>query len=249
MAAALAAIAMSGLMVGCASNKAAEGSNPVATWQAERFKADIIKAKNEQGKPVTLEDVQYKSAVGVPAIATAVDLLAKPLVENYYKVVTEVDQLNAYSDGRNLVNKIVGVKNAIAKAKDPDTKAENQKQYDTFMKELKPEQKKQIADYQKMSSQIDQTQVIESTIKPMLAKLAEEGAKLVAEIALLKDHPAFKTLAGFTAVKEGANLMKDSAALGDIVDDTIEGLEVLKQLYEIDRNLRAYEDELMRDVK
>ena len=235
-------LALAGVMiVGCAGNKAGEGMNPVTAWQEERIFADAIKAKNDKGEPVTIADVQYKSAVGVPAIAAAVDLLAKPLVENYYKVVTEVDQLNAFSDGRNLVYKIKGTQDAIAKETDPNKKAEIQKRYDEFMKELTPAQEQQIADYKKMCSQVDQAQVVESTIMPMLKKMAEEGAKLSVEIALLKDHPAFKSLPGLTAVREGANLMKDADKLGTIVNDTTKGLEVWKELATIDRELRAYD--------
>lgn len=225
MYAAIAAVAMSGLMVGCASNSDVE--NPVAAWQAERSNAAAIAAANEAARPLTLDDVVYKSTIENPALAAPINALATVPAALYLQVVTEVDQLAAAQDGRLIY---MGVQNDIAAgAKWEDLKAQ-----------MTPEDLAAYTAYQKSISQVDQQNVIDTIVMPLIAKLTEESAKVAATIAAVKADPAFKALAGFELIKAGKNLAADGSALSGQFADATAGANLWLDLLKKDKAAKEF---------
>ena len=225
MAAALDAIAMSGLMVGCAGSKSA--GNPVAAWQADRYNATEIAAANAAARPVTVDDVIYKSKLEQAALAAPINAFATVPAALYVKVVTEVDQMAAAQDGRAIY---IGVQNDIAAGA----------KWEELKGQMTPEDLKAYQAYEASIKQVDQDSIINSVVMPMLAKLTEESAKVAVIMAQVKEDPAFKALVGFELIKAGKNIAADASALGGQFDDTIAGANLWLDLLKKDKEAKAF---------
>ena len=247
MVAALSAIAMSGLMVGCASSKGPV--DPVVAWQTERFNATEIAAANDAARPLTIEDVLYKSTLEQDALAAPVNAVAMIPAALYLKVVTEVDQLYANHEGR-LLSRDVEEAIAMGQIKDVSSKtikawiAEDVKRHNENCDDKchKPEQKRTLEKdwkaylaYFKSIAQQNQDSLINDVVKPMLAKLAEESVKVAPMVLAIKEDPTFKALAGFELIKANKNLLKDADALTSQFNDTIAGANHWLTLLENDK--------------
>ena len=225
-------LALAGVMiVGCAGNKV---DDPVAAWQAERCNAAEIAAANEAARPLTLDDVTYKSTMEQPALAAPINALAVVPATIYLKVVTEVDQMAASQNGRQVY---IGVQNDLAAgAKWEDLKA--------AMMEVKYENGKTAYDdyvaYQKSIAQVDQQNIIDTVVMPMIAKLTEESAKVAVTVAAVKDDPAFAALAGFELIKAGKNLATDGEALGAQFADATAGANLWLELLKKDKEAKEF---------
>ncbi len=225
-------LALAGVMiVGCAGNKV---EDPVAAWQAERCNAAEIAAANEAARPLTLDDVTYKSTMEQPALAAPINALAVVPATIYLKVVTEVDQMAAAQNGRQVY---IGVQNDLAAgAKWEDLKA--------AMMEVKYENGKTAYDdyvaYQKSIAQVDQQNIIDTVVMPMIAKLTEESAKVAVTVAAVKDDPAFAALAGFELIKAGKNLATDGEALGAQFADATAGANLWLELLKKDKEAKEF---------
>lgn len=225
-------LALAGVMiVGCAGNKV---DDPVAAWQAERCNAAEIAAANEAARPLTLEDVTYKSTMEQPALAAPINALAVVPATIYLKVVTEVDQMAAAQNGRQVY---IGVQNDLAAgAKWEDLKA--------AMMEVKYENGKTAYDdyvaYQKSIAQVDQQNIIDTVVMPMIAKLTEESAKVAVTVTAVKADPAFAALAGFELIKAGKNLATDGEALGAQFADATAGANLWLELLKKDKEAKEF---------
>lgn len=223
-------LALAGLViVGCAGSKA---ENPVAAWQADRICADAIAAKNAAGKPVTVEDVAYKSTMETPALASAINVIALVPAPMYLKVVTEVDKLNAAAEGRLIY---IGIQNDLAAGatweKDilPNMTAEDITAYNAYKASI---------------AQVNQDSIIKDVVMPMIAQLTAESAKLAAQVDALRKSKEFQALAGFQLAKEGAKLASDAKAIGSMFADATTGanlwLELLKRDAEAKKFMQDY---------
>lgn len=234
MVAALSAIAMSGLMVGCASSKGPE--DPVAAWQADRFKATEIAAANEAARPLKMDDVLYKSTLEQEALAAPINALAPVPAAFYLKVVKGVDKMAAEQDGRQIY---IGVQNDLAAgAKWEDLKAAMMDPA-TKNKQGKTAYESYVA-YQKSIAQVDQDKILDTLLMPMLEQLAIESAKVAVVVNKIKEDPAFKVLAGLELMKAGKNLAADGKALGQQFADATAGASLLVDLLKKDKEAKAF---------
>lgn len=218
-------LALAGVMiVGCGGNKA---ENPVAAWQADRSNAAEIAAANAAARPVTLDDVTYKSTIEQPALAAPVNALAVVPATIYLKVVTAVDQMAAAQDGRLIY---MGVQNDIAAgAKWEELKAQ-----------MTPEELAAYTAYQKSIAQVNQQNIIDTIVMPLIAKLTEESAKVAVTVAAVKDNPAFQALAGFELIKATKNLATDGKALSAQFADATAGANLWLELLKKDKEAKEF---------
>ncbi len=223
-------LALAGVMiVGCASNKV---DDPVAAWQAERCNAAEIAAANEAARPLTLEDVTYKSTIEIPTLAAPINALAMVSATLYLKVVTEVDQLAANQRGR-LLQRDVAEAISMGEIADPSTEtikawivSTTEKWNETCeekdKKDPEAEWKYYVA-YLKAIDQADQESVMNDVVKPLLAKLAEESAKVAATVAIVKSNPEFAALGFSKKTLVARTLSADGLALSTQFADATAG--------------------------
>ena len=237
-------LALAGVMiVGCAGNKADGPGAAIMAWQAERYNAAEIAAANEAARPLTLEDVLYKSTITQPELAAPINALATVPAALYLKVVTEVDQLAATQDGRLVY---LGVQNDLANGAKWEDLVKTMKETPVKDKDGNPTGKTDYdcyVAYQKSIAQVDQQNIIDTVVMPMIAKLTEESARVAVTVAAVKDNPVFQALAGFELMKAGKNLAEDGKKLSGQFADATAGAN--HWLYLLNKDKEA--KELMKD--
>lgn len=221
-----AVLALVGLMiVGCASNKI---ENPVAAWQADRACAEVIAEKNAAGKPITVEDVAYKSTMKTPALASAINVIALVPASVYLKVVTEVDKLNAAAEGRLIY---IGIQNDLAAGASWEK---------DILPKMTAEDIAAYTAYQNAIAQTNQESIIKDVVKPMIEVLTAESAKLAAQIEALRKSKEFQALVGFQLVTEGAMLASDAKAISGMFADAITGANLWMDLLKRDAEAKKF---------
>ncbi len=226
IASALVGIAM---VTGCSSSKA---DNPIAEWQNDRAFASEIAAKNAEATTLTVTDVTYKSVLSekMPVVAAPINAFAPIPAALYLKVVTGVDQMAAEQDGRLIY---LGVQNDIKNG----AKAED------IFASMPAEDKAAYTAYANAIAQVDQDNIINTVVNPMITTIAEEGTKVAAIVVTMREMPEVKALVGIAAAITAKDIAADGAALSAQISDATKGANLWLDLLQKDKEAKAFMQE------
>lgn len=197
------------LMAGCASDPQ---KGEYQQWKEERAFSEKISSVYKLQKPLTLDDVAYKSEIKSPGLAAPVNTLSAGIATIYLTVVNGADKSARVQSGKSL--KLRGG-------------------------ELNEAQKKLVKEYEEFVRRGDQEKIIKTVIIPLAAKLAKEGEKVAQLVNQLKNNPEFRALAGLEALKAGKAIAADADALSSQIADAAQGIKLWRANLESINNQEA----------
>ncbi len=214
------------IATGCSSSKA---NNPIAEWQEDRIFASEIATKNANATALTVTDVTYKSVLSekMPAVAAPINAFAPVPAALYLTVVTGVDQIAAEQEGRLIY---FGVQNDIKNG----AKAED------IFAAMPAEDKAAYTAYANAIAQVNQEDTIKNVVTPMIATIAEEGAKVAVIVQQMRAMPEVAALVGLEAAMTAKDIAADGAALSAQISDATKGANLWLDLLQKDKEAKAF---------
>jgi len=216
------AVVMAGSMVmlaGCASSP-----------KQAREETDVIQAWASRRPPVETVVSSIKSA----ELATMVNTFA-PIPGNIYKMTAEMVDKEAVLDRGRKIHQAF-MTDVAATAVDGKSKADAVKE---IKAKLTPEQADMIGKYEAATIKKDLGIVLKK-LAEMGVEIANAGTQAAGLTKALKDSQEFRQLAGLQAIMAGKAITSDVGKLQKQIGATTEGIGLLKQLAETDKNAQAY---------
>ena len=218
----MAAVVMAGsvvMLAGCASSpkQAREETDAIQAWASSRPPVETV-----------------VSSIKAPELASMINTFA-PVPGNIYKMTADmVDKDAALDRGRKMHRAFMN--DVEATAIDGKSKAEAVKE---IKAKLTSEQAAMIGQFEAATLKKDFGIVLKK-LAEMGVEIANAGTQAAGLTKALKDSQAFRKLAGLQALTVGKAITSDVNKLQNQIDATTEGIGLLQQLAEADKEAQAY---------